>query len=509
MKVPFISQRARAVVFTGFIALFLTFAGKFFAFVKDVAFSFYFGAGMSTDAYFIANMIPGIMWATFQITINIVFLPLYVNKMAQGERASGKFAAEAVQIYALLGLVIAAICVAFAGPIVHLTAPDASAATLELARILTIVMAGGFIFSGYVAVQNAIQQAHGYYQSPLAVPVINNLLAIIGIVIAAYFQDIRIAVAVAVLAWVVQSPIQRLQTRRFYKTPRRFLVRGETMRQFGLLSAPVMLGTFLDQINIYVGLYLASGLGTGAISQLNYASRLAVFLASIFSTLAAYFLFPRLAAAAATDDDTQTAGRLGIGVLIVLITTLPLTILSVALREDMIAIIYGRGALTAADIIDTASAFAYFAFGIVFVAVRELFNRLFFAHQRNVVPLVIGGVAFFANLGASLWLSQKMGLAGIALGASVGAVTYLLGQVLVVVRWKPALLGRELRRGLLSIGLAAVPAWLSLEAILPLLAGMSPFGRILVAGTAFAISFLAVLLPVAWIAGLRPRDLAL
>lgn len=491
------------VLSLGLIATALTLVGKVLAFGRDVALSQFFGASYATDAFFIANAIPGVLWATIHVTIGIVFLPLYVARLAEGAGTAQRFAQESVQIYVLLGLLMTGLCVVGAGPIVAATSAQAPPETLALARNLTAIMAVGFCFSGYVAVQNAILQAHGRFGPPLVVPVVNNAVAIVGVVLAYFYGDIRIAVVFAVLGWVVQSPIQRLLTRRFYPSTWRIKIAPEDLRRLALLSLPVMLGTFLDQINIYIGIYLAGGMGPGAISHLNYASRLAMFLATTFSMLVSYFLFPRLAADAVAADDNRTAKTLALGILLVVAATLPPTVVSVMMREDLVDLVYGRGALSAGDIVATATAYAFFALGIVFIAVREIFNRLFFSHQRMVVPLVIGVVASISNFVVSRWLGEVMGPAGIALGASVGGAVYLLGQAIVTFVWKPRLFTRALVLELAALAVAAVAGWGALQAMLPLLEGWVLVLRLLGGGVIFTSVFLLVLTPLVWRGGFR------
>ncbi len=482
----------------GLVAVALTVAGKLLAFGRDVVMSKYFGAGPETDAFFIANTIPGVLWAAALVTINVVFLPLYLARRAVGQDAAAAFVNQSVQIYFLLALTMTTVCVLAAGPIVQFSAPGAAPATIQLARSLTVIMAFGFAFSSYVGVQNAIQQASGMYKAPLSVPIVNNVLAIVGIIVAAHYNDIRIAVIAAVLAWVLQAPLQRLQTLHLYKTVLRPVVTRSTLSRLALLSLPVMLGTFLDQINIYIGIYLAGGMGPGAISHLNYASRLAMFLATTFSMLVSYFLFPRLAVDAVAADDKRTGMTLALGVLLIVGATLPPTVVSVMMREDVVSLVYGRGALSQEDITATASAYALFALGIVFIAVREIFNRLFFSHQRMVVPLVIGVVASVVNFLVSRWLGGVMGPAGIALGASVAGAVYLLGQAIVTFIWKPGLFTRALAVELAALAIAAVAGWGVLAVALPLLENWPLVLRLLGGGVIFSTVFLLVLAPLVW-----------
>ena len=107
----------------GLVAVILTVAGKLLAFGRDVVMSKYFGAGSATDAFFIANTIPGVLWASALVTINVVFLPLYVAKRAAGHEPAANFVNQSIQIYLLLALAMTSVCVLAAGPIVQLSAP--------------------------------------------------------------------------------------------------------------------------------------------------------------------------------------------------------------------------------------------------------------------------------------------------------------------------------------------------------------------------------------------------
>jgi putative peptidoglycan lipid II flippase len=486
----------------GLVALGLTVLAKGLAFGRDVALSVVFGADAATDAFFIANMIPGILWAAFLATINVVVLPMYVEKRSQAPAVAGHFANEAIQTYLAVSLVMGLVCVAFAGPIVRLTAPGASSETLALATQLTIIMAVGFPFSGYVAIQNSLQQAHGRFIGPLAVPVVNNIIAILGILAAAVMADIRVAVVAAVGAWLLQAPFQRFQNRSLYPTVRRVILSKDNVHRIVLLSLPVMFGTFLDQINIFVGINLAGSVGEGAISQLNYASRLAMFVATAFSMLVAYFFFPRIAASASAGDDAGAGHSLTIGLLLTVALTLPLTVVAYVMRQDVVALVYGHGGLSPRDLSGTAMAFAAYALGIVLIAAREMLNRLFFSYQRMLPPLLLGVLASVVNFFVSSQLVDRLGVVGIALGASVGALVYVIGQIALVLVWKPRLIRFHLVVGLAWLGLSSVPGWFALQAVARHTEEMVPLFRLVSGTLAFGLPFMMIAAIAAWRMGL-------
>ena len=285
----------------------LTVASKVAAFGRDVALSSVYGAGPDTDAFFIANSIPGVLWAAFWTTIGMVFMPLYTAERQRSVLGSSRFANNAVLLYAGLSIALTMVCLVFARPIVFITASDLPENVAMTATHLTMIMSAGFFFTGYVSIQNAIQQSRGQLLPPLIGPLLNNLLSIAGVFVSMLFGGIYMVVWFSLIGWAIQAPLQRLLTRKFYRPNLPNPFNDAMTRKLLYLSVPVFFGVFLDQINAYIGIYLSSGFGEGAISHLNYANRLTAFMAGLFSMLVAYLIFPRLAEAASRDEDEKVA----------------------------------------------------------------------------------------------------------------------------------------------------------------------------------------------------------
>ncbi len=439
-----VAAKKNLMRYTVIVAVILSLSGKFLAFIKDVVLASLFGAGVGTDAYFIANLIPGLVWLAILTTISATFLPQYVKLKQTGEGEEITFAQQAVRLYFYLALFLAVVGFVFAKQIVQLSAHAAPSETQQLAVHLTRIMVIGFIFTGYVGIQNVLQQVHGRFLSPLIVPVTNNMTMISAIIIASYYDNIAIAVGGAVLAWLFQTPIQRWQTRHIYAVQFDWRVSPQTWARLSLLSVPIALAVFLDQLNIFIGITIASGFGPGAISHLNYASRLALFAAGLFSWLVSYFFFPSLAENAAKQDHAANGRLLTRSLSIILLTTAPIAAVGLAMRTEIVTLVYGRGAFTAKDVTETAMVFGFYGLGIIFISMREMLNRTFFSYQKTVTPLLIGVGAAIVNLAVSLILSPQIGVAGIALGAAAGALFFAILQIGLLWMWKPVLITRQL-----------------------------------------------------------------
>lgn len=483
----------------------LTIAGKLTALGKDVVFAGAFGAGPSADAYFVANQLPGIIWLAVYGTIVSVFAPLYIRRMANPVDGAS-FANEAVRYYFYMAVVLTTICWFGADWMVWIAAPALDEPTHTLAVELTRIMVLGFALTGYVGVQSAIQQANTQFVPPLAVPVVNNIVVIAAILLAWYWGNVAIAVIGAVGAYLVQAVIQRLQTLRFYKTEFNFRVSGTVIKRLSLLSAPIVFASVLDQLNIVVGTALASGFGTGAVAQFNYASRLALFIAGVFSWLVSYVFFPTLAGNAAKNNDTANAALLTRALAIILVATAPAAAGALAMRQEVVALIYQRGSFGVEDVAATASLFGLLGIGVIFVSTRELLNRVFFSYQRTVAPMLVGIAAVLANLGFSLWLLQQIGLAGIALGNALAAVVFFLGQLALLWRWKPQLLQRRLLGYAGSIIFAATITYgITIGVVNMLAADLHVFARLTVGGLVLIGSYVPTLAMSLLLVGITPR----
>lgn len=450
------SSERRRIVWQIAIVACLTLLGKAGAFAKDVLLSLLFGAGMETDAYFIANAIPGFVFAGVFSTIGLVFLPIYTRAQTSTGHDGLSIIKTATIIYLGLALLISILTMVFAGLLVPLIAGNASQEVQTLAIFLTRVFAVGFVFSGWVGLQNAILQSHKAFVWPMAVPVFNHMVVITGLLVTPFFGGkIYIVTYSAVLGWMFLSLIARWFSRHYYQWSAKTRFSKKTARQLVFLSIPVFLSISLDQINTIIDLTLGSGFGQGAVSHLTYASRLVILLSGLFSLLISYFIFPYLADSLAKQDTVQSQKLLTRGLGGMIILTMPLAIFCAFRSEDLIALIFQRGAFSVQDTEVTARVLRYYAIGMLFASGREVFNRVFLANQRVKSILAFGVIAATVNVLTSLYFINQIGLAGIALGTACGAIAYVSLQIATllitsrhILSWWPlAYLGMSLIAG--------------------------------------------------------------
>jgi putative peptidoglycan lipid II flippase len=171
-----------------------------------------------------------------------------------------------------------------------------------------------------------------------------------------------------------------------------------------------------------------------------------------------------------------------------------MVVLSLGLSREIVDIVFGRGAFLERDVSAAAAIFRFYVYGIMFVAVREIFNRLLFSFQKTAIPLYIGLLAAAVNVVISITLTRLMGPPGIAAGAAASAMFYVICQVAYTLVWKRALLGGDILRWLLVVGLASAAMAAALAIVLPAIDSGSSAVRVLIAGSVSGTVYMIVLL---------------
>jgi len=448
---------SRALIHQVGLVVMLMALAKLGAFAKDVLLSLQFGAGPQTDAYFIANAIPGFVFGGVFATIGLVFLPAFKRASADSDYEASVTYRTAAVSYSALSALLGALTFFGASFIVSTLAPELPRSTHDLAVTMTRILAFSFVFSGWVGLQSAVLQSHKVLIWPQLVQLLNHVFVIGGLAIAALLDwAITVLAYAAVLGWMVMAPLVSRRSAAFWPKTRGPWFDGRKAIAMASLSFPVFLSLSMDQTSLLVGTYLGSAFPEGAISHLNYAQRLMMLLSSVFALVIAYVLFPYLTESIVANKPAQARRYMALAIVTVLLLSAPLLVLSVVMGEAFISFIFQRGAFSQEDALAAGRVLTFFAPVIVLAGVREVLNRLFLAWQQTGALLVFGVIAMLSNVIASFYFSQTMGLEGIALGASCGAFVYVLAQVIMVVARHGTLLHRDLPLWLGLISLAVI-----------------------------------------------------
>ena len=167
---------------------------------------------------------------------------------------------------------------------------------------------------------------------------------------------------------------------------------------------------------------LASRLMEGAISGLSYSNTLNYLVITIFITSLSTVVYPTLAENASSGDMQFFGKNLTQSISLLIISLFPVSIITMVCANDIVSIVFERGNFDRSATELTATALFFYAIMYVFIAIREVLIRGFFALKDTKTPMINGSIAVGLNIIISILLVKYMGIAGIAVGTSISSI---------------------------------------------------------------------------------------
>jgi putative peptidoglycan lipid II flippase len=445
-----------------------TLASRVLGFVRDMVLALVFGAGVATDAFFVAYRIPNVLRRLLgEGALSTAAIPVFSDYAVTQPRAELVRMVRAVLGAALIVLTaVTALGILGAPWIVRVVAPGfgGDPGQLALATLLTRVMFPYLVLVGLAAIVMGLLNVEGRFFAAALGPAVLNVGMILGIAIGARALDPPIlGAAVGVLVGGLgQLAIQLpgLHALGLLVRPSRELGHP-ALRRIATLLVPAAFGLAAVQVMVFVNTLLASLLRPGSISFLYYADRVMEFPLGVFGIALASASLPAMSRQAASGDVPGVAATLNFALRLSAFVAVPATVGLVILREPITRVLFERGRFGPADTQATAAALAAYAVGLVGYSGARIAAQAFYAIREPGTAVRMGVLAVVANIAAGVALMMPMGHAGLALASAIGAWVNLAALGIAARRRFGPLGGRRLAAGFARTLVAAIPlaAW--------------------------------------------------
>jgi putative peptidoglycan lipid II flippase len=433
--------------------------------VRQIVIGDEFGTSADLDSYQAAARISELVFMVLVGgALGSAFIPTYTRHLVRGDPHSGWRLASAVANLAVLALTIFSVLIAILAPLLVPTviAPGFSAdQQLLTVRLLRLLLVAPAIF-GASAVAMAVLNAHQHFLLPSLAPSVYNLSLIGSTLLLPEGMGVwRLAigsVAGALFHLLIQVPALLRLGARYIPSLGLGL---PDVREVARLMIPRIIGTSITQINFVVNNSLATGMGEGAVSAINYAWPLMLLPQGVFAQAAATAAFPTFADQEARGQRAEMRSTVAAVLRAVFLFSLPATVGLVVLARPLVALLFERGAFEASSTEAVAWALALYAVGLVGHSGVEIAARAFYALRDTFTPVWVGGVAVAANIVLSLTLPPLFRTAGwpehaaLALASSLAALAQLAGLLCLLRSRLGGLEGRAITASLARTALAA------------------------------------------------------
>jgi putative peptidoglycan lipid II flippase len=441
-----VSENRRVVKAAGVVGA-ATLLSRIFGFARDVVIAYFFGAGLSSDAFFVAFRIPNLLRRLFaEGSLSIAFIPVFSEYLAKrGSKEAFKMARSAMQFLSVILVLVAMAGILLSPIIIRVIAPGFidSPEKFSLTILLTRIMFPYIFFIGLVALAMGILNVLDHFAAPALAPVFLNFAMICSVfILSPHLENPVVGLAIGVIAGgILQLSLQIpfLIKKKFYFWKATTLFHPE-LKKIGLLMLPAIFGAAVYQINILIGTLLASLLPEGSVSYLYYADRLVQFPLGIFAIATATAVLPSLSRQAAANNIKDFKKTFTFAMKLVLFITIPSMIGLIVLREPIVALLFKRGAFSPEAVRLTAFALLCYSTGLWTFSTVRIVVSTFYALQDTKTPAKMAVYSIIANLVLGIILMGPLAHGGLALATALSSMLNLC-LLLVILKRKLGSLG--------------------------------------------------------------------
>ena len=383
------------------LALF-AFGSQLLALVRDRLLAAQFGAGLELDIYYAAFRIPDLLYALFAAALSVYVLLPFVIRRVRGEKKPADPARLLSQVFSLFLLsysLVALVALATLPVTLPWLFPDLAKVSQEL-TLLTAVLLVQPLLLGISSLVGVVTQLEQRFVLYAVSPLLYNVGIILGIVFFYPFIGL-IGLACGVLLGavghlVVQLPLLHQHQLRFGFTTQ---IVWSDIRAVLQVAFPRVITLSLQQLTLLFIVSFASGLTVGSVAIFQLAFNLQSVPLALVGASYSIAAFPMLADLFATQKLTLFRQQVTTAVRHIMFWAVPITILCIVLRAQIVRVVLGAGAFDWTDTRLTAAVLALLVTALLAQAVYLLLVRVFYAAADTRTPLFVSLVGTVVIVG--------------------------------------------------------------------------------------------------------------
>lgn len=410
---------------SAFTVGFYTLCSRIIGYVRDVMIASSLGAGLLSDAFFVAYRLPNFFRTlAAEGAFNAAFVPLFSSKLAdKGQKEALSFASHILSFMGVALFIFTIIMEISMPAVMHVLAPgfvddkEKFGLTVEFGHIVFPYLLCISLMSLFSGILNSL----GKYAAAAFAPVWLNVTMIIALLIAgdkapAHALSWGVAVAgVVQLVWMVaiawrHGIVVRLTAPRLDNDVKTLLRR----------MLPGVVGSGVTQISLWINTVIATNIAS-AVSYLYYADRLVQLPLALIGTALGTVLLPTLSRQVREQKQEEAITTQNKALEIALLFTIPASIAFIVISTPIISLMFERGEFGTKETAATAAALVAYGFGLPAFVLVKIFAPAFFASGDTKTPVKIACSCLVFNVVTSLALIGPLEHVGLAIATTASS----------------------------------------------------------------------------------------
>jgi murein biosynthesis integral membrane protein MurJ len=431
------SVRLKAVG-SGIIVMALTFIGFIGFFYRDILMAHIFGLGGELDSFFVALLMPMTIVTIICIPLGVAFTPVFLAAREGSEKKEVQELISNVSTVVIVGEVVACTVLFFAVP--YCLPMIATNVNDNLGRIheLTILALPILFFSGFLILGNAILNALGKFVVSSMAQLVVPIIAILSVVILGEQYGVQMAMLGMVVGQLINLLIVQLNISKYGYS----LVPNYATWSFSLLAdlksqyLPLVASAFFVSVAVLVNTLLAMSLPEGAVSIFNLGNKVVLLITGLVGAAVSTVMLPYFSKLIAQDYVSAARRELSVFLLVVTFLSVPISVALFVWAPQIVGMLFTDGNFGAENLNMVAKVMQFAVIQVPFFACNILLLKFATATRHVQAILIVALLGLIINIGASLLFMNYMGVAGIALGASLALVMSTTFLVILLVRYR-------------------------------------------------------------------------
>lgn len=414
-----------------------TLGSRIFGFARETLMAAALGTGPMADVFYAAFRFPNLFRRLFaEGAFNAAFVPLFAKEIeANGIEGAKRFSEEVFGVLfsvLLLITIVMELCMPLLVRFVIAPGfaddPEKFGITIRMAAVMFPYL---MCMSLTAMMSGMLNSLHHFFAAAVA-PVFLNVVMIGALFYALYTGAEPLATA-WYLSWgvlaagVLQLVVVYLGVLHAgMSIGFRFPKMTPNVKRLLILAVPAAVTGGITQINQLIGQAIASS-REGAIAALQYADRIYQLPLGVVGVAVGVVLLPELARALKGGALREAAFLQNRSIEFVMFLTIPAGFALWILSDEIIRVLYERGAFHEQNTLIVGSILAIYGIGLpAFVLIKAL-QPGFYAREDTKTPMRFSAIAVATNCATALTLFPYMGAPGIAVAeATAGWISTVL-----------------------------------------------------------------------------------
>ncbi len=413
-----------------------TFASRLLGFLREILMANALGGGAAASAWSLAFKIPNLFRRIFgEGLIGTVLIPMMAQTIGRHgqENARKRFST----IFMWLSLILCICSVAVSG-IALLLRPCFEREHLVLACELVPLLMPYCIFICLIGVMTSILNSVKVFFLPAVFSLLLNLCMIAALlwVCPLYtgepFRMLSALTYAVLLSGVLEFILLLMLLKKYGFLPTlcgKLFRRLRALKELWVLALPGLLGALAYQGSVLADGLIAAWISPYAAASLSYSERLIYLPVGVFAVAFGTVSLAEMSSLAQKHDYETLVSTQFASLRFLLFLTVPLTAFMCLFHEEILRLVYFRGAFDERALRETSQALFCYAFGIPAFSSMKVVLTGFYSRKDMKTPMMVSVSCMALNLVLNLLLMIPLKQGGIALATVIGS--YLNNLILL------------------------------------------------------------------------------